>query len=511
MPEAVMELAGSSRSLPAQVRPLGPVAPEEVLHASLYLRRRDDPAVLEGAASLAERRARLAGHRREGHAADLRRIAAFAAAAGLHVDAAYPERRLVRLSGPAWRMEAAFGTRLTRYQAEGGRFRARAGALSVPADIAGIVESVLGLDDRPLARRGRGPMRPAQAGQGLLPNAVAALYGYPASARATGQTIGLIELGGGFDPADTAAAFAAMGIPAPTVAAVSVDGATNSPSGGGADGEVALDIQIAGGAAPGAKLAVYFAPNSDAGFADALAAAIHDSTHAPSVVSISWGAPESVWTGQAVATMNAQLEDAASLGLSVFAAAGDSLATDGVNDGAAHVTFPASSHRAVGCGGTEITVAGGVITAETVWNDGSNGTGGGISDLFPVPAFQAGAGLPPSVNGGRAGRGVPDVAADASPASGYLVTVGGQAMLTGGTSAVAPLWAGLVALVNAKAGHTAGFFLPALYATPGLTRQITTGDNRPAGSALGYDAGGHWNGCTGLGVPVGAAFFAAFG
>ncbi|MGC8468889.1 MAG: protease pro-enzyme activation domain-containing protein, partial [Acetobacteraceae bacterium] len=303
MAEAVMELAGSHRSLPERARPLGPVAPAEVLRVSLYLRRHDEPGVLDGAASLAERRMRLASHRREGHAADLRRIAAFAAAAGLHVDAAYPERRLVRLSGPAARMEAAFATRLTRYEAEGGRFRARAGTLSVPAEIAGIVESVLGLDDRPLARRGRSPMRPAQAGQGLLPNQVAALYGYPASARATGQTIGLIELGGGFDAADTAAAFAAMGIPVPAVAAVSVDGATNSPSGGGADGEVALDIQIAGGAAPGAALAVYFAPNSDAGFADALAAAIHDGTHGAGVVSISWGASESVWTGQAVATM----------------------------------------------------------------------------------------------------------------------------------------------------------------------------------------------------------------
>lgn len=506
----VLELMGSERLAPAGARRLGPLVAEETVEASLYLRRRDDPALLETVAGLAERRARLARHRQARHQPDLRLITEFAARAGLTVIAVDLARRLVRLAGPAARMEAAFGTRLSHYHDGTRRFRARTGALALPADLAAVVESVLGLDTRPVARRGRVPLRSALAGQGFAPNAVGALYGFPAGETGAGQAIGLIELGGGYLPSDTAAAFAAMGLAPPRVVAIPVDGAANAPTpGGGADGEVALDIQVAGGIAPGARIAVYFAPNSDAGFADALSAATHDRADAPSVLSISWGAPESVWTGQAIATMNAVLEDAATLGLSVFAASGDSLATDGVNDGAAHVTFPASSHRAIGCGGTAITVSGGVIAAETVWNDGTSGTGGGISDLFPVPAFQAAIGLPPSVNGGRAGRGVPDVAADAAPGSGYRIILDGQAMLTGGTSAVAPLWAGLIALVNARATHPAGFILPTLYATPGLTRQIAGGDNRPAGSPIGYAAGGRWNACTGLGVPLGEALFSA--
>ena len=213
-----------------------------------------------------------------------------------------------------------------------------------------------------------------------------------------------------------------MGLTPPTVVAVSVDGGKNTPSpDDGADGEVALDIQVAGGAAPGARIAVYFAPNSDAGFVDAITSAVHDSTNEPSVVSISWGSAESNWTQQAIQSMNSAMQDASTVHVSVFCASGDNLATDGVNDGKAHVDFPASSPWAIGCGGTSISVNGSSITSETVWNDGDSGGGGGISDLFPVPTFQANANLPPSVNDGQTRRGVPDVAADAAPGTGYQI------------------------------------------------------------------------------------------
>jgi kumamolisin len=325
-----------------------------------------------------------------------------------------------------------------------------------------------------------------------------------------GQCIGLIELGGGFTPSDTTAAFQAMGLPAPTVVAVSVDGGTNTPSpDDGADGEVALDIQVAGGAAPDARLAVYFAPNTDAGFVDAITSAVHDASNKPSVISISWGSPESNWTQQAIQTMNSALQDASNVNVSVFVASGDNLATDGVADGKAHVDFPASSPYAIGCGGTAITVSGSTISNETVWNDGSSGGGGGISDLFPVPTFQQNTTLPPSVNDGQARRGVPDVAADAAPGTGYQIVVNGQTQVVGGTSAVAPLWAGLTALINQSAATPVGFFLPLIYANPTLLRQITTGNNIPSGSNLGYQAGPGWNACTGLGVPNGQSLFVA--
>jgi len=289
-----------------------------------------------------------------------------------------------------------------------------------------------------------------------------------------------------------------------------VDGGKNTPNpDDGADGEVALDIQVAGGAAPGARIAVYFAPNSDAGFVDALTSAVHDSTNKPSVISISWGSAEANWTQQAIQSMNSAMQDASTVNVSVFAASGDNLASDGVDDGKAHVDFPASSPWAIGCGGTNIAVNGSSITSETVWNDGNSGGGGGISDLFAVPSFQQNANLPPSVNDGKTRRGVPDVAGDAAPGTGYEVVVNGQTEVVGGTSAVAPLWAGLTALINEGAATPVGFFLPFLYANSTLLRQITRGDNKATGSDVGYSAGPGWNACTGLGVPNGESLFVA--
>ena len=436
---------------------------------------------------------------------DIRLIADFAAANGLTVVMADAARRLVKLSGPARRMEQAFRTSLHRYRGPQQEFRGRSGVLHLPQELANIVELVLGLDTRPMARPRLVQPRSATTPQAHLPNQFAALYDFPAGLDGSGQTIALIELGGGFSAADTRAAFDAMKLTPPRVVAISVDQVRNAPSGDGADGEVALDIQVAGGAAPGAEIAVYFAPNTDAGFADALSAASQDTTHKPSVISISWGSAEARWTAQAVQTMNSLLQDAAGLGISVFAAAGDSLATDGIADGQAHVDFPASSPWAIGCGGTATTIAGNAITAQRVWNDGTSGTGGGISDLFDPPDFQRTATLPPSVNGGRRGRGVPDVAGNAAPESGYAIIVGGQEQIAAGTSAVAPLWAGLAARINQKAARPVGFFLPAIYGRPQLLTPVTQGSNRAAGSPIGYDAGPGWSACTGLGTPRGQA------
>ena len=154
-------------------------------------------------------------------------------------------------------------------------------------------------------------------------------------------------------------------------------------------------------------------------------------------------------------------------------------------------------------------MSGSSITNEKVWNDGDSGGGGGISDLFPVPTFQQNADLPPSVNDGQTRRGVPDVAGDAAPGTGYRVVMNGQTQVVGGTSAVAPLWAGLAALINEGAATPIGFFLPFLYANSTLLRQITQGDNNPSGSDVGYPAGPGWNACTGLGVPNGESLFVA--
>ncbi|MFZ0215454.1 MAG: S53 family peptidase, partial [Candidatus Dormiibacterota bacterium] len=314
------------------------------------------------------------------------------------------------------------------------------------------------------------------------------------------------ELGGGYQQSDLDSFLQSAGVAAPTVVAVPVDGASNSPSGDtGADVEVALDIEVVGAVAPGVKIAVYFAPNTDQGFYDAVTTAVHDQQNAPSVLSISWGQAESAWTTQAMDQMEQAFQQAAVAGVTVCVAAGDSGSSDGVNDGQAHVDFPSSAPHALACGGTSLTAQGTTWRSETVWDAGGGATGGGISAHFPLPSWQASAQVPPSANpGGAAGRGVPDVAGDADPATGYEIYVGGATQTVGGTSAVAPLWAGLVALCNASRGKAVGFLGSLVYPMLGTSafHDVTTGTNGA------YRAGAGWDACTGLGTPDGTALLA---
>ena len=344
-------------------------------------------------------------------------------------------------------------------------YRVREGAIYIPQSLEGLVEAVLGLDNRPQAaahfRIARSvtsnSTNSAAAGSSFTPPQIAQLYQFPANASAAGQTIGLIELGGGYRTADLTAYFKSLGLTAPTVVAVPVDGGKNAPStADGADGEVMLDIEVAASVAPGAKIAVYFAPNTDQGFIDAVTTAVHDPTNKPSVISISWGGPESSWTQQATTALDSACQAAALLGVTITVAAGDNGSTDGVTDGASHVDFPASSPHVLACGGTKITASGSTLSAEVVWNELSaneGATGGGVSTVFPLPAWQANANVPapaatankkrkkPTTGTGTtpsSGRGVPDVAGNADPTTGYTIRVDGETIPIGGTSAVAP-------------------------------------------------------------------------
>jgi kumamolisin len=333
------------------------------------------------------------------------------------------------------------------------------------------------------------------------------LYGFP-NGTGQGQCVALIELGGGFVPADLQTYFTAQGAGTVQVSAVSVDSATNAPSGSpnGPDGEVALDIEVVGTIAPQAKVVVYFAPNTDAGFLDAVTTAIHDTTNSPSVLSISWGGPESTWTAQALTAMDSAFQVAAMMGITVCVASGDNGSSDGVSGGANHVDFPASSPYALACGGTSLRASASGIQSEAVWNDGASGgaSGGGVSTFFALPTWQAGLQLR-----GTAGsaiplskRGVPDVAGDADPETGYAVRIDGSETVIGGTSAVAPLWAALIARINQLNGRPAGYLQPRLYQSPQSLRDITQGNNGSFAAAPGWDA------CTGLGSPNGSALAA---
>ncbi|WP_218511165.1 protease pro-enzyme activation domain-containing protein [Variovorax sp. dw_308] len=447
--------------------------------------------------------------------ADIAKVEAFAKAHGLSVVEANVERRSVVLSGDAKSMSAAFGVALHAMEHEGGTYRGRTGSISVPADLADVVVGVFGLDDRPqadphfqhkaLARA----FTPRAGSASFTPPALARLYSFPTGLDGSGECIGIIELGGGFRPADIKAYFGGLGLPVPAVKAVLIDGAHNHPTNAnGADGEVMLDIEVAAAVAPKAKIAVYFAPNTNQGFLDAITHAVHDKVNKPSVISISWGSAESNWTAQAMTQFDQAFQAAAAMGVTVCCAAGDNGSGDGVGDGAAHVDFPASSPFALGCGGTRLTATAGKITAEVVWNEGTDSsTGGGVSTTFARPAYQANAHVPAAPNK-FVGRGVPDVAGDADPASGYEVRVDGQNMVIGGTSAVAPLWAGLIALMNQKIGKPVGFLNPLIYgqlAGKGLFNDITVGNNGAYNAAAGWDA------CTGWGSPNGAKLLKALG
>ena len=488
-----------------------PVRPDERIEVSVYF---NDPAAIDltrieprqtpAVAALISREDLVQG-RVVQFTTDLAKVAGFASAHGLGITTADAARRLVQLAGSAAQMKAAFGAELECATVDGVTSRVRRGSLHLPSDLVDRVQAVLGLDTRPIATPKFVPYAGAAAAGSYLPTEIAALYGFPLSG-AAGQCIGIIELGGGYTDADNSVAFATMGLPVPAIVAVPVSGGANSPTGDGADGEVALDIQVVGGTAPGAKIAVYFAPNTSQGFVDAITQAVHDSDNNPSVISISWGSAESGWSGQAIAAMNAAFKDAAALGVTVLAASGDSLATDGQADGRAHVDYPASDPYVIGCGGTHIESSGATLSKETVWNSNGTGTGGGVSVQWPLPAYQANAGVPAG-QGGMARRGVPDVSADADPGSGYRIVLGGRTGVIGGTSAVAPLWSALIAVLNTARGKPLGFVSPQLYASASAFRDITVGDNRVGD--VGYTAGPGWDACTGLGSPDGAALLKA--
>lgn len=503
MPEQLSPkpMPGSARAAPAHERVADP-DPETPVTVTLYLRgteprpgqlSREEYAAAHGAAD-----------------ADVQVVRTFAAEHNMHVDDVDRGRRSVLLTGRLSDVAGAFGASLGIYQTPAGdRYRARVGELSLPAALDGIVTGVFGLDKRPQAQPHFRPRESATIQ--YTPPQVAAAYDFPTGVDGSGECVAIIELGGGFREDDLSDYFSTLKIPLPKVQAVSVLNAQNAPGkADGPDGEVMLDIEVLGSVAPGANIAVYFTPNTDQGFIDAVTTAVHDTTRRPSVVSISWGSAESTWTAQAMQQMEEAFTAAAAMGVTITVAAGDNGSSDGVNDGLAHVDFPASAPHALACGGTSLDIANGQISSETVWNDGPGGGGGagggGISSVFPVPSYQQNAHIPVSANaGGGPGRGVPDICGNADPDTGYTVRVDGQTMPVGGTSAVAPLWAGLIALLNQALGQPVGFIHPFLYSSAGTAslHDITAGNNGAYFAGLGWDA------CTGLGSSDGTELLAA--
>jgi kumamolisin len=507
-------LKGSERAELPAARVVSVADPSEPMRVTVIVRRRAQQDFQKRVAELASGR-RTGGYltraqfaeRYGATASDLAAVRAFAASHQLAVLEEHAARRTLLLAGSAAQFSKAFNVQLHRMAYPGGSYRGRVGAVMVPAELEGIIEAVLGLDDRPqakthfrlqIAEGKRHPKAPTPVS--YQPPQVASLYAFP-TGTGQNQCVGLIELGGGFVTADLDTYFAGLDIAPPTVTAVSVDQATNTPTGDadGPDGEVMLDIEMVGALAPRASIAVYFAPNTDAGFLDAITTAIHDTANHPDIISISWGGAESTWTAQAMTAMDEAFQAAATLGITVCVASGDSGSSDGVESGD-HVDFPASSPHVLACGGTTLRGKQTTIQSEVVWNDGTTGgaSGGGVSSFFATPGWQAGLSADhQGASSPLAMRGVPDVSGDADPDTGYDVRIDGEDTVIGGTSAVAPLWAALIARINQTSGKNAGFVNPQLYANPQALRDITQGNNGDFDATIGWDA------CTGLGSPSG--------
>ncbi|MDQ6598935.1 peptidase S53 [Bacillus salipaludis] len=520
--EPYVKIPGSERKpLPYAVKST-PIHPDEEISATLLIRRPPVTSFLEKKSTSPLTPIQHLSHEQfmATHGADqedLNKVEKFAANNGLTIKEVNAAAGTVLIAGPASAFNKAFKVQLAIYEHQNFTYRGRTGPVHIPQDLSDIVEAVIGLDNRPQLRphfrileEKSEPHRNQVATKSFTPDQIASLYHFPQNIDVSNQCIAIIELGGGYHPDEMKQYFSSLGVAQAVLTDVTVSEAANQPTGdpNGPDGEVALDIEVAGAVAPGVKIAVYFAPNTDAGFLNAITTAIHDTVNKPSVISISWGAPENQWTSQAMQAMDRAFQDAAALGVTICCAAGDRGSSDGVTDGTVHVDFPASSPHVLGCGGTKLFGSGQTITREVVWNEGpDSSTGGGVSDVFTLPSWQTAAHVPPSADPQtNNGRGVPDVAGDADPATGYQVLVDGQQAVFGGTSAVAPLWAGLIALINQQLGHPVGFLNPTLYNLPASSKafhDIKTGNNISSNERDAYKAKKGWDPVSGLGSPNG--------
>ncbi len=483
----------------------------------------------------------------------LSELSKFASNNGLKISEADLRSGRVVLSGETGSFARAFQTNLSQYDLHGLSIRGREGALMVPNSLANHIEGIYGVDNRPQANfyskvlgsapqeapktTGSGqsnkvalraenpapapaepapaPIEPKKAG-GYMPNEVADAYQFPQGTTGKGQGVAIIQLGGGVDMANEQAYYKAHGLKTPDIKVISVNGAkTKAGFDAAADGEVSLDSQVIGAVAPNAKQALIFAPNSDRGFIDAITRATfpEKGENPNQVISISWGAPMESWTEQGRRGMNLAFKKAALKGLSVFAASGDDGAINASPSRTFQVDYPAADPYVTGTGGTRLTIQNGKIASEVAWNNGlGRGAGGGGISPDPVPDYQVGLKMPANANKtGIPGRGVPDVAGNADPVTGYRIRVGGSESIIGGTSAVSPLYAALAARLNEGLGpgKQVGFMNPFLYkhgmaGTAKFYNDIIKGDNN------GYNTGPQWDAVTGWGSLNGEKLLQAY-
>jgi kumamolisin len=507
MASPLIAVKGSERAPIEGAKSLGLTSGLEPISATVILRRKtpiSNDELFQGEALSREAHQKLYGATEEDAAAVKKFAESYDLTATVNLS-----KRTVDLAGTVADMSAAFGVTLNDVEVGNETYRERTGNVKIPLELQPVIEAVIGLDNRPVARpKLRWVPDVTSFAGAFTPLQVAKLYNFPAGTGA-GQTVAIIELGGGFNEKKLATYFESEGIkPPPSVTAATVPGGSNTVgSDGDADAEVQLDIEVVGSIVPQAKIVVYFAANTDQSFLAAVSAAVHDTAAVPAAISISWGGPEANWPAQSQQAFESAFQDAASLGIVVTVASGDSGSSDGTKGLA--VDFPGSAPHALCCGGTQLTATGSTITNEIVWNSEGGAGGGGHSSTFAMPTYQTGFVTPPA--GTTGGRGVPDVSGNAAPNSGYIVSVDGKKQVIGGTSAVAPLYAALVTLCAEKLGKPVGFLQPQIYkagAQGTAFHDITSGNNDASGAGGPYNATKGWDPASGLGSPNGMEILA---
>jgi len=438
--------------------------------------------------------------------AEIDQAAAWFSQHGLTVTGRPANRTALELRGSAGQLERVLGVRLMeRTDAAGLAYHVPLSAGRVPPELASSVSGFGGLDTSPATR----PEPHFGPANGLHPTDLARAYGIDAMRAqgldGSGQSVAVVSFDT-FDPKDIAAFDRVTGISGPTIQVIRMPGAAKKP--GDSQDEVSLDLETIRAVVPKAQIYDYEAPQS-ANWSDIINRIVED--HKVQIVSISWGLCEPVVAPRAGDEDDLALASAELSGLSIFVSSGDAGAYDCLDQGnglqrdfEVAVDYPAVSPHVIAVGGTYLSIhQDGSYLGESAWQDplGQSGSGGGLSHVFPRPAWQAGPGVANATSNGK--RQVPDVAGPADPASGLFVVSGGQAEVIGGTSAATPLWAGsmvLAAQLAAKDGITKlGFLDPTLYAVAAghqadgtVFHDVTVGANRLYPATPGWDFATGW-------------------
>jgi kumamolisin len=525
-------LPGSKRGKDLQATPVGNVDPNERIDVTITLAgpKLPGPNDFVGQTITRAEFQRNFGAKKE----DADRVARSLKRFGLKVDSVSLETRSMRVSGKVSAMSKAFRVKLAIMRSSRQNdYRGRTGSLSIPVELKGIVTGVFGLDERRMTHD-RAKKQPIAGAAGpWSPDDIEQRYKFPPG-DGTGQTIAIAEFGGGYFSSDVAAYCNKFKRNVPAVTAVSVDAPAYTlqqilalPSNERSEQldlsiEVMMDVEIVAGLCPAANISVYFSTFDQQGWVNLLNAVI---TSRPVSLSVSWGMAEDDpgWSSNAITEINGRLNALRLLGVTTCVSSGDDGAGDLLSDHNAHVDFPASSPFVLSVGGTMLKNSGGLLK-EVAWNDppgqryignkptGGGSVGGGVSTVFNRPTWQSISVT--SLNSGSIdGRVVPDVAALAgSPL--YDLFFASNPAPNGGTSASAPVWASLVARVNAALPSTQQqrFTTPLLYQNSGtgdpigkvVSVDITSGNNVSSPDpGNGYSATAGYDAVTGWGVPDG--------